>query len=78
MTPVRKFVATGLALFAALFVVRHCTGCAANLARPAAYGAELEECNRTAQSCDESIACENLVRARYGRAPRSAKEGCTQ
>lgn len=43
-------------------------------ARPAAYSVELEECNRKAKTCAESIACENNVRARYGRPARTG--GC--
>lgn len=41
-------------------------GCAsARSLRSASYGAELEECNLTAKTCEESIACENKVRAKY-------------
>lgn len=48
------------------------SGCAsaAPAARPAAYETELVVCNRTARSMYESIACENDVRARYGRPRR--------
>lgn len=41
---------------------------------PASYGIELEECNRTAKTCEESISCENRVRARHGRPLRTG--GC--
>jgi hypothetical protein len=44
--------------------------------KPAAYGFELEECSRTAKTCDESIACENAVRGKYGRPLRDPKVGC--
>ena len=54
--------------YVALLLVMSCTP---NLARPAAYGTELEECSRTSRTCAESIACETKVRARYGREPRT-------
>lgn len=48
-------------------------------ARATAYEAELVACNRTANSLQESIDCENGVRARYGRpfraSPRSFDGG---
>jgi hypothetical protein len=48
-------------------------------ARATAYEAELVACNRTANSLQESIDCENSVRARYGRpfraSPRSIDGG---
>jgi len=40
------------------------------------YGTELEECNRNATSCEESITCENEVRKRYKRALRDEDAGC--
>ncbi len=43
---------------------------------PADYGGELATCNKEAATCEASIACENLVRAKYGRAPRDAAMGC--
>ena len=46
------------------------------VAKPAAYGAELAECSRTAETCEQSIACENETRARYGRPLRDATKGC--
>jgi hypothetical protein len=57
-------------------------GCPAPGPSPAAiesaaeYGARLEECNRTAKNCDESIACENKLRAARGRPLRDPKGGC--
>jgi hypothetical protein len=57
------------------FVVGHCSGCIPpRTAKPAAYGAELAACSETAKTCEESIRCENQVRARYGRPPRTG--GC--
>lgn len=35
--------------------------------RPAAYGAELQECTRAASTLTASLDCEDNVRARYGR-----------
>jgi hypothetical protein len=70
----RLFAAAGLLLLV-LWLVGHCAGCTPNLARPAAYKFELEECTRHATNCEESIACENRTRARYGREPRTG--GCT-
>ncbi len=39
--------------------------------KAASYSVELEECNRKATTCAESIACENDVRARYKRPLRT-------
>jgi hypothetical protein len=47
-------------------------GCEPRYAKPAAYGAELAACSETSTSLAESIACENGVRARYGRPLRDA------
>jgi hypothetical protein len=44
--------------------------------KPAFYGFELEQCNKLATTCEESIACENKVRARYNRPLRDPKGGC--
>lgn len=44
--------------------------------RPASYGAQLEECNRNAKSCEESVRCENGVRAKYNRPARDLDAGC--
>ncbi len=38
--------------------------------RSAGYTTELEECNRTATTFEQSVDCENKVRARYGRPSR--------
>ncbi len=43
---------------------------------PADYGDELVKCNKEAATCEASIACENLVRAKYGRALRDSALGC--
>ena len=59
---------------AALLLLCLASGCTPNDARPAAYGAELEECNRTAATLEESITCENKVRTRYGRPLRDARD----
>jgi len=40
------------------------------------YGFELEECNRNAKTCDESIKCENDARKKYSRPLRDADAGC--
>ena len=40
------------------------------------YGFELEECNRNAKTCAESIACENEARKRYTRPLRDVDGGC--
>lgn len=49
-------------------------GCVAG--KPATYQAELVDCNRTATSCAESIACENRLREREHRPLRDADGGC--
>ncbi|HKN66792.1 MAG TPA: hypothetical protein VJW73_10965 [Gemmatimonadaceae bacterium] len=53
-------------------------GCAtaAPLVNPTDYAAKLEECSRNAKTCDESIACENKLRASLGRPLRTG--GCTE
>jgi hypothetical protein len=64
-----RFVPIGFALF----------GCTPETARPArviSYGFELEECTRKADTCQQSIACENEVRTRYSRPLRDASKGC--
>ena len=50
--------------------------CVHSTARPTAYGVELADCTRTSATCEESIACENAVRVRYGREPRDPAKGC--
>jgi hypothetical protein len=49
-----------------------CAGACGVGPRPATYQAELVACSQTAKTLAESIACENAVRARYGRPPRDA------
>ncbi len=44
-------------------------------AKPANYGAELQLCTVTAKTCEESIDCENRVRAKYNR-PMRPQDGC--
>lgn len=63
-----------IALGGLVVIVQQCGCIPPRTAKPAAYGVELEECNRTAKTCEESIRCENQVRARYGRPPRTG--GC--
>lgn len=41
----------------------------------AEYGAKLEDCTRNSKTCDESIDCENKLRADAGR-PLRAHDGC--
>ncbi len=75
MSSVRETLIAMLVLIGIVIAIAHLlAGCTPNIARPAAYGAELEECSRKAATCDESIACENKVRARYGRPARTG--GC--
>lgn len=72
-TGIRQFVTAGLAVFALLFIVARCTGCTEpHYARPAAYGVELADCSESSATLADSIACENRVRARYGRPLRDA------
>ncbi len=61
------------------------SACIPNTARAMTYGAELQTCtasarekypNDNALACESSIACENDVRARYGRPLRDASKGC--
>ncbi len=66
---IRAFIATGLALFALLFVVGHCTACAP-ATKSATYQGELVLCNQQAPTLLESVRCENEVRSRYGRPAR--------
>jgi hypothetical protein len=48
--------------------------CASSLEKPRDYEAELIACNALATSLDESIACENDVRARYRRPLRPVRD----
>jgi hypothetical protein len=43
--------------------------------RPAVYELELTACTHKSATLTESIACENEVRARYGRALRALPDG---
>lgn len=45
------------------------------MSRPATYGAKLAACNEAARTLAESVACENKVRAEYGRPLRSLDGG---
>lgn len=47
-------------------------GCAALTSKPAKYEARLIECNQLSRTLDESIACENDVRAEFHRPLRDA------
>lgn len=51
-------------------------GCKPSTAAPAAYGAELADCNRLARTCAESINCENVARKLRGRPLRDVDAGC--
>ena len=44
--------------------------------RPASYSAQLADCTAKSSTCEESIACENEVRAKYNRPLRDADAGC--
>lgn len=48
----------------------------ATVMSPADYGARLAECSRVSKTCDESIACENKLRAEKGRPLRDPRGGC--
>lgn len=48
----------------------------AQAADVANYGVALEECNRVAKTCADSISCENAVRATHGRPLRDVDAGC--
>lgn len=48
--------------------------CAPVRARSVTYGVDLTECNRKATTCEESIACENVIRAKENRPLRTG--GC--
>jgi hypothetical protein len=67
-------VELALFLFAVAVLTVLVQGCKPSVAKPAAYGVELEECSRNAKTCEESVSCENQVRARYGRPLRTG--GC--
>jgi hypothetical protein len=67
-------VELALFLFAVAFLTVLVSGCKPETVRPAAYGAELAACSESAKTCEESIVCENKVRARYQRPLRTG--GC--
>ena len=63
---IRQFVATGLAVFALLFIVGHCTGCAQLPGDDASdaelqYRAMLLRCVDKAKTLPESKACRKQV-----------------
>lgn len=63
---IRQFVATGLALFALLYVIGHCSGCAQLPGDEAsdaelAYRAKLLRCVDKAKTLPESKACRKSV-----------------
>ncbi len=45
-------------------------------ATPAEYGAELAACSVSSTTCDQSIACENELRAKHKRPLRDPAKGC--
>lgn len=47
-------------------------GCVPGDGKPAAYQAELVGCSQRSATLAESLACEDKVRAAYGRPPRDA------
>lgn len=51
-------------------------GCTPGVAKPAAYGVEIQACTDLSHTLCESILCENKVRASYGRPPREAPKEC--
>ena len=59
-----------------LLLFMACSSTPTPSARVISYGFELEECTRNAQTCAESIKCENEVRTRYSRPLRDAEKGC--
>lgn len=78
---IRNFVATGLAVFAALWVFGHCSACssepsAAAVQKSVDYGALLEACTAMSATCEASIECENKLRVANGRPLRDVKAGC--
>ncbi len=67
---IRQFVAVGLALFAVLFVVGHCSGCGASpeakaAAADAAYRADMLACVAKATTLEDSQTCRANVRAQW-------------
>jgi len=72
MPPDIKWIFGLVVLFFLALAGANCIGCKPGDAKPAAYSAELAECNRSAQTLQDSIACEDRVRVRYGRPVRDA------
>jgi hypothetical protein len=68
--PLSELGALVLVAAAAVGALSYCACVPASSARPAAYGAELTDCSETSGTLEESVACENRVRARYGRPAR--------
>lgn len=64
-------VGVALLVFGGFLAVHACVPASVPTPSPKAltYTVELEECNRTAKTCEQSIACENDVRTRYKRFP---------
>ena len=44
--------------------------------KPAKYTLDLTYCNQTSKTCEESIACENKIRAANNRPLRDPAKGC--
>jgi hypothetical protein len=67
---IRQFVAIALAVFAAIFVVRHFIGCGASpeakrAAADAAYRADMLACVAKATTLEDSQTCRANVRAQW-------------
>ncbi len=54
-------------VYLALIVSLAGIACVHSIAKPAAYGVELQACTADASTLAASLACENEVRARYAR-----------
>ena len=70
---IRQFVAWGLAVFAALWVVGHCQACSAPmtpqekaLVASQTFGAEMLACVEKSDTIEASRACRADVRRRWG------------
>lgn len=66
---IRMFVASGRAVFAALFVIGHCAGCAET------YTAALLRCVDKSATLAESKACRRHVDGDYGITETASPEG---
>ena len=73
-------VGVAVSVITALLAAHYILACEPKLPTPTpktiSYGIMLEECNRTANTCEESIYCENEARAKYNRPLRNVEEGC--